>query len=316
MNNLVQNPFFIIPILLIIFTAIAIILKSWHSARKVYAGKGISLEQAIRFGLENGEFDQSLVDLPKEEFLFDSPFGYRISGFFIPGKDDSSQTLLLSHGFGSNRWGMIKYASIFIKSGWNIVAFDHRRHGESGGESTSFGVFETQDMKVVADALFERFPKTRVFGLYGESMGAAIALQYAPMDSRLSFIVADCPFDNFVGQLRHLGKKMRIPAFLRRVMLKLTLYFIQSQAKYDPRSIRPGADIFSTSIPILFNHGGSDSYVPTIMSVKMYERRKSIATTDLHIYPGCAHAVSITKHRELYENHLRNWLSGRLGIRL
>lgn len=311
-----SKSYIIIIVLAVIITIIILltVLTARRSARNIYAWETSSLEDALRYGLENGEFDSSLVNLPKEEFSVPTPYGYRIAGFYIPGPENASRTILLSHGVTSNRWGMMKYAPIFIRAGWNIAILDHRKHGKSGGEIISYGVFETKDMYEVVNAVYNRFPSTEVFGLYGESMGSAIALQYAPSDERVSFVVADCPFDDFAAELRHRSGDFQVPDFIRNILLNLTMNFIESAAEYDPRSIRPIDSIMDTDIPILFNHGGDDDYVPTIMSVRMYEARKDFAPTDLNIYPDSRHASSIIDHRFDYENDLKEWFKQRLDI--
>ncbi len=299
---------------IIVLCTVAIFLIVLISARRIYARETFSNEDAIRIGLDKGFIDQELLNLPWEDFQIGSPHGYVIAGSYMPGTTDN--TILFSHGLTHSRWSMLKYAPVFINSGWNIVLMDHRKHGQSGGETISYGVFEKADMGIVVEEAFQCFPDTQLFGLYGESMGAAIALQYAPGDSRVSFVISDCSFDNLHSELRYRAREIPLPDFLRNVILKLVIHSVRFLADYDINSIRPDIDILETGIPILLVHGEADDYVPTVHSRRMYEARKDIAPTELFLYSESRHAQSIQDHREDYERRLIVWFQKHFGVNL
>ena len=68
--------------------------------------------------------------------------------FFI--SPESNKTIILAHGYGSNRLpfgedtiGLIKS---FLNEGYNLMTFDFRNSGESEGDVTSVGYFEKSDL--------------------------------------------------------------------------------------------------------------------------------------------------------------------------
>ena len=55
---------------------------------------------------------------------------------------DTKKWVIICHGVTENKVNSIKYANVFIKLGFNAVVYDHRRHGESGGKTSSYGHYE------------------------------------------------------------------------------------------------------------------------------------------------------------------------------
>ncbi|MGQ0453143.1 alpha/beta hydrolase, partial [Bacillus sp. SS-TM] len=100
-----------------------------------------------------------------------------------------------------NKINSVKYANLFLKRGYNVLIYDHRRHGKTGGKTTSYGYYEKHDLKSVVDWLKNRFGTNITLGIHGESMGAATLLQYAGLvEDGADFYIADCPRKSEKGQ--------------------------------------------------------------------------------------------------------------------
>ena len=92
----------------------------------------------------------------------------------------------------------MKYARMFEHLGFNAVVYDHRRHGESEGKTTSYGHYEKLDLQKVVQAIREEIGENALLGIHGESMGAATMLLYAgTVENGADFYVSDCAFSNF-----------------------------------------------------------------------------------------------------------------------
>ncbi|MDD2334630.1 MAG: alpha/beta fold hydrolase, partial [Mesotoga sp.] len=147
-------------------------------AYKVTRPKQIPYDETYRIEVEKGRMDPEwFEEIEKEEIWIDSPYGYRLHGLFIPC-NNSSKAVIICHGITYSLFGSIKYARIFHKLGFNVIAYDHRNHGKSGGSNTTLGYYEKHDLASVKSWVIQRLGKDVRIGLHGESMGAAIVLQY------------------------------------------------------------------------------------------------------------------------------------------
>jgi len=94
-------------------------------------------------------------------------------------------TLVYVHGTADNRASGTGVIERFGKRGFDVVAYDSRAHGESDGEACTYGFFEKRDLARVLDTVD---PGPIV--LLGTSLGAAVALQEAAVDTRVSAVIA------------------------------------------------------------------------------------------------------------------------------
>src|SRR6186997_2367029 len=83
-----------------------------------------------------------------EEVTFPSnEDGVTISGWFFPSALPSpAPSLVLRHGVWTGRRECLPLALRFQQAGYNVLCFDFRAHGLSGGRFTSVGLHETNDV--------------------------------------------------------------------------------------------------------------------------------------------------------------------------
>jgi uncharacterized protein len=260
-----------------------------------------------------GELDEADLRLPWIEDEIVSPSGYSLSLHALEG--GRGKIALFHHGVGSGWMTMIRYMKLFRARGWTVVTFDSRGHGDSGGGRPSYGYYEKADLKAVADWSFASFgaassEKPR-FVAFGESMGAATVLQYAPLDPRLDAVIADCPYSSAMAELDYRLKAAMVPPGLRRLAVLAADAFCRRLERFSLRDADPSRAILETGMPILFVHGLEDRYVPWRMSVVMAEtrrRRLPRAVTELLLVPGAKHCGSLAADRERYAEALYEFL--------
>lgn len=293
----------ILPILAVIL--LILLLIGLFFAKIIVYPKRFGVQESYDIEKNNQKLiEDEYQSWAREEINISSRFGYSLAGIYfpIPG---SKRCVVLSHGITYTRYGSVKYMSIFRKLGFNILIYDLRYHGSSGGKNTTFGFYEKHDLATLFDWLEEREGPDIVIGTHGESMGAAISLQHAAIDSRVAFVVEDCSYSDLPGQIAyrlkveyHLG---RFPAlYLASLGCKILtgIYFHQ---------VSPLQDVARINVPVLFIHGAEDDYIPPGMARKLYEAKVQGAR-QLYLAPQAAHAEAYWKNQDEYSQIVEQFL--------
>jgi len=155
--------------------------------------------QAINYNIaSDGELDDfpDRLDCPRQGAdagtQLTASDGVRIAGWYVPattGVGPTGRTVVLAHGYGSNKSGMLAWAEP-LHPRYNLVLFDFRNHGQSSGNQTTVGVREALDLEAVLDWLAASKRPTSI-AVLGVSMGGATAIDEAAFDDRISAVILD-----------------------------------------------------------------------------------------------------------------------------
>lgn len=247
---------------------------------------------------EAGRFNPDDFDhLTKREVTIASPFGYELKMILVE-PHQADHYIIISHGVTENKINSIKYMNLFLERGFNAIIYDHRRHGESGGKTTSYGYYEKFDLKAVVNWLKAEKGPNLLLGIHGESMGAATMLLYAGMvEDGADFYISDCPFSDFKELLTHLLQTgMKLPP---GPLLPIADLFLRMREKYSLRDISPISVIHQIKKPILFIHSKEDTYILPSMTEELYKTKRG--PKKLFLAENGAHAQSLNENKEAYE---------------
>ncbi|MCC7494829.1 MAG: alpha/beta hydrolase [Fimbriimonadaceae bacterium] len=112
--------------------------------------------------------------------------------------------VILGHGAFENRLGVIDCLPQLNALGWEVVSFDFRARGQSGGTHSTIGWYEGDDYVAAAAWAREQRPGLPVV-LLGYSQGASAALLAGARDPQIDGLIADSPYDRLDRALdRHL----------------------------------------------------------------------------------------------------------------
>lgn len=248
---------------------------------------------------------ESFERMEKTAFVIPSAYGYDIKGYYV-APHDTSNTMVICHGVTVNVLNSVKYMDLFLDLGWNVLIYDHRRHGQSGGKTTSYGFYEKDDLNEVVKWVKEKNGNLGLVGIHGESMGAVTALLYAGAhpDDGADFYIADCPFASFEEQLAYrLKAEYRLPSW---PILPIADSFLRFRDGYRARDVSPLAVIETIEKPVLFIHSRHDDYIPVSATERLYKKKSG--PKELYIAEAGEHAMSYTKNRDTYRKNVQSFL--------
>ncbi len=240
----------------------------------------------------------------KEEMLIDSPNGYPVKGVFLKPLD-TKNTVIISHGVTENKINSVKYVRMYERLGFNTFVFDHRRHGESGGKTTSYGYYEKFDLEAVVNTVKSIVGEDAIIGIHGESMGAATTLLYAgAIEDGADFYISDCGFSDFSKQVAHVIKKETV--LRTQLPVHLADMFIRLRDGYSLRSVSPKEAVMNINSPILFIHSLEDDFILSEMTEEMYEVKNGPKM--IKLFEKGAHAQSYNENPTQYEQTVKEFI--------
>ncbi len=162
---------------------------------------GIATTRKFQFpDKENAGLTPASFQLPFEDVAFATHDGIELKGWWVPAAEPRG-TVVLVHGLNRSRIEMVRKAPFAHEQGWNVLLFDLRHHGESGGSSSSFGWFEKHDAAAAVAFARARTPGPVV--LWGVSLGGATATLAAAQDATIAGLVCDSSYRSLRDTVWH-----------------------------------------------------------------------------------------------------------------
>jgi uncharacterized protein len=116
--------------------------------------------------------------------------GVRLVGWYVPGQNDAAVILL--HGSHVTRDSTVQHLRVLAQAGYAVLAYDARGHGQSDGQTSTFGWIEDNDIAGAVNFLRHQpgVNPGRIAAL-GLSMGAMDALRASANGVPLGAVIAD-----------------------------------------------------------------------------------------------------------------------------
>ena len=275
----------------------------WENPRALHSTQWAPLADRIEETL------QYLQDHNVRDIYTRSNDGLMLRARWLPS-DDPIGSILLFHGYRSCSLADFSVVIPFYHSlGFNLLLADQRSHGKSEGKYITFGVREHEDALRWIEYHNELMGTLPVY-LGGMSMGAATVLMAAgrKLPDNVRGVCADCGFTNPEKILRHVMKKVRVPAF---PLLQIADWYANLFGKFSLREYSTILAMESCRIPVLMIHGTEDHFVPCEMSKQAFAACKS--EKQLILVEGASHGTSYLTDQDRCQRAIKDFLVSHLG---
>jgi pimeloyl-ACP methyl ester carboxylesterase len=210
--------------------------------------------------------------------------GVDLTGWRCPASGARRGTVVYLHGVADNRASGAGVIRRFAARGFDVVAYDSRAHGGSGGDACTYGYFEKEDLRLVLDVL-----DSGAIVLIGTSLGAAVALQQAARDRRVSAVVAAETFSD----LRTVATE-RAPFVFTASAIDEAFRLAEQRAGFIVAQASPVLAAPDIAAPVLLIHGDADFDTPPEHSKRVFDALGG--PKRLLLVPGATHNTSLQAH--------------------
>lgn len=251
------------------------------------------------------EVNKWLKTVKTDEATVKSDDGLKLWGKIYLQDNKSDKWAIIAHGYTSNHEDMQPIALNFYNQGYNVLTPDMRAHGNSEGQYIGMGWLDRKDMLKWIDYVIS-LDKNAQIALYGESMGGATVMMTSGEDlpSNVKAIVEDCGYTSVLEMFKkELNERFGLKPF---PILNAAEMVTQLRAKYNFTEASALEQVKKSKTPMLFTHGGNDTYVPTKMVYELYEVAN--VEKDMLIIDGAAHGAAPDVDPETYYEKVFSFL--------
>ncbi len=233
------------------------------------------------------ETPESILRIDYQQVELKSRDGIDLAGWYIPATTHSAITAIVCHGLGANKASMWAILRSLHDAEINVLTIDLRAHAESGGQLTTFGATESNDVIGAIDWLRDQHAEssTRIAAI-GASLGGAAILSAAAQDQRIDAVVTIGTFDSLPQLAKDLSDQHIVPP-INYLTRWLALPMASLHAGANLSAVRPGDQIDKIwPRPVMIVHGANDEIIPFSHGKNLYEKafspRISVFTGGTH----------------------------------
>ena len=211
--------------------------------------------------------------------------------------------VIFFHGITVNKDFMLDEASMFRKWGYNTLLVDFRGHGNSGGNTSTLGVEEIEDIRSAFD--FAKLKENKKIILYGSSLGAAASFRaVAELKLAPSAIIADMPFGSLHQHFKARARDVGFPA-------EPFAFFVTAwsgvQMGFNGFDYNVASYAKKINCPVLLQWGEKDHYVSRKEIKGIFENIAS-SQKQLVTYPLASHQSFLQSDPMLWQKKVQSFL--------
>jgi uncharacterized protein len=257
----------------------------------------------ILFGIDVAKrLNTVIADSSFETIYLTTEDNIKLQGWYLKTDTIAKGTVLLFHGHGSTKSAVFTEAGAFRKMGYNTFLLDFRAHGNSGGNTTTIGYYEAEDVKLAYDYIKNKGEKNIV--LWGISMGAA-TITKAMNDYALepSKIILEMPFQSILKAAEGRIKMMQLPA---EPLATFITFWGGAEHGFWAFNMKPAEFVKKINCPVLLQWGKNDPRVARAETDIIFDN--IIAPKKLVVYETAAHESLCKKENEKWMTEVHTFL--------
>ncbi|MCB1177571.1 MAG: prolyl oligopeptidase family serine peptidase [Leptospiraceae bacterium] len=258
--------------------------------------KRLNIESVNDFGLPSPQE----VNIPSDNIT--------LSGWlFLNPNAKKKCGVIITHGHSGTRYGALKYTPLFWKRGCDLLLYEHRTHGKSGGKFATYGYYEKFDMLSVVKYLSSKAGiSENKIGIMGESYGAATSLMAASLNEDLAFVAADSPYSDLETIITERG--VHLYGERLKFLVPFAMVLASHRADFNYEEVSPQKSAKKINIPVFLSHSIDDNYTKIYHSENIFKNishsKKVFHKTDW----GAAHGKSINTNFKKYDEQMNEFL--------
>jgi pimeloyl-ACP methyl ester carboxylesterase len=226
------------------------------------------------------------------DVTFTSSDGITLRGWYIPSQNGAA--VILAHGYVDNRQFLLPEAAFLTRTGYGVLLFDFRGHGQSGSAPVTLGDHERRDLHAAVDFVAAQpdVNPDRIGGL-GFSMGAATLAEVAAEDDRLRAVVIESPYATLDEVVR---QRLNVPDVLRDPLVRALEWRVHANVN----DVRPIDDLCQISPrPVFLIYGDQDDVLPPGTAQQMFAA--ACPPVETWLIHGIGHVYYRDHHTPGYE---------------
>jgi len=215
-----------------------------------------------------------------------------LRGWFIPQEQASTgKTIIALHGYPADK-GNILPAIAFLSQRYNLLLFDFRYLGESGGSHSTVGAEETRDLRSAIAYLRSRGVKE--VGVWGFSLGGAVALMTAPHTPEIKAVVSESSY----AQLDLMVPALYTIPVLRYPLGWLTALWARIFLGVDLKNVSPKDSARNLKIPVLIVHSRGDHLISFQHALLLQEALKDNHRAEFWFHEDLLHGQLAAEYQK------------------
>jgi uncharacterized protein len=282
--------------------ALALCLIAIRSVFVTPVAEAIRLTNVVRLGVP--EVTPGDYRLTFEEVSFRTEDGTWLAGWYVPSSNGTA--VIVAHGMGSNRAGVLEHGAILADHGFGVLMFDTRGQGRSEGRGMDLGWYGETNLGGAISYLAGRgdVDPSRI-AILGLSLGGEEALGAAAADDRVRAVVADGATYRRLGDWTP-GHDGRLLDRAAEWVMFTTVDLLSDRS--PPIRLRDAVREISPR-PVLLIASGAGNEIEAAHDLQ----RSSQGNVDVWDVPDAGHVQELETHRDAWTATVVNFLRAALA---